>query len=365
MYLPEEGRKMLRLIMCLWVGLIAGGTVWAQDSLLVETARKSITLSGYTRSRTKQTLAAEVAGKVLKVNYDVGQVVGDKPFLEIDPTFIDFQIDQAHLTLQKLKIAKNRAQSQKDYLQTEFKRIDRLRQDKVTTRAKWDAAAEDLKQAELSLQTNNLEINSLALRLKELQERRSRHALMAPTGWIVVQRKVEPGEIIADSVPLGQVADFTQMVVPLFVSGQQLTAIKKQDQPYVPMQDKLTELLGDDLDTSQNPLYITVEGKPARGRLKRVNPDFDERSRKLSIEVAVVGFKGDARGGLLTKITINVPSDGLMVPKASVSRRYDNPNVILKKDGKTIPVTILDEDQDYFIIADTKILTVGMELRPR
>jgi multidrug efflux pump subunit AcrA (membrane-fusion protein) len=356
---------MLRFIVCLLAGLIAGGTVWAQDSLLVETAHKSITLSGYTRSRTKQTLAAEVTGKVLKVNYDVGQVVGDKPFLEIDPTFIDFQIDQARLTLQKLKVAKNRTQSQKDYLQTEFARIDRLRQGKVTTRAKWDASAEDLKQAELSLQTNDLEIKSLALRLKELEERRSRHALMAPKGWIVVQRKVEPGEIIASGVPLGQVADFTQLVVPLFVSSQQLTAIKKQDQSHVPMKEKLSELLSTDLDSDRNPLYITVEGKPARGRLKWVNPDFDERSRKLAIEVAVVGFKGDVRGGLLTEITIDVPSDGLMVPKAAVSRRYDNPNVILKKDGKTVPVTILDENQGYFIIAATKNLAVGMALAPR
>jgi multidrug resistance efflux pump len=333
---------MLRLIVYLCAGLIVSGSVWAKDSLLVESAHKSITLSGYTRSRTKQTLAAEVAGKVLTVNYDVGQVLGNKPFLEIDPTFIDFQIDQARLTLQKLNIAKSRAQSQKDYLQTEFQRIDRLRQDKVTTIAKWDAAAEELEQAELTLQTNDLEINALALQLKELQERRSRHTLLAPKGWIVVKRNVEPGEIIASGVPLGQVADFTQMVVPLFVSGQQLTAIEELDH-----------------------LNITVEGKPAFGKLNWVNPEFDERSRKLAIELGVIDFKGDARGGLLTELTIKVPSEGFMVPKASVTKRYDNPNVVLKKDGKTIPVTILDENEGFFIIADTKNLSVGMELTPR
>ena len=333
---------MLRIIACLCAGLITCGTVWAKDSLRVETARKSITLSGYTRSRAKQTLAAEVAGKVLNVNYDVGQAVGDKPFLEIDPTFVDFQIDQARLTLKKLRLANARATSQKDYLQTEFTRVDRLRKGNVATLAKWEAAEEDLEQAEFALQTTDVEINALALRLQELMERRSRHTLFAPKGWIMVERKVEPGEIITSGVPLGQVADYTQMVVPLFVTGRQLAIIK-------------------DLDH----LDIMVEGEFARGKLNWINPEFDERSRKLAIEMAVIDFKGDVRGGLLTELTIDVPSNGLMVPKASVTKRYDNPNVVIKKDGRTVPITILDENQGYFIIADSNYLTVGMELAPR
>jgi hypothetical protein len=81
--------------------------------------------------------------------------------------------------------------------------------------------------------------------------------------------------------------------------------------------------------------------------------------------MAVIDFKGDVRGGLLTELTIDVPSNGLMVPKASVIKRYDNPNVVIKKDGRTVPITILDENQGYFIIADSNYLTVGMELAPR
>jgi multidrug efflux pump subunit AcrA (membrane-fusion protein) len=333
---------MLRFITGLVAGMIVSGTVWAMDSLWIETAQKSITLNGYTRSRAKQTLATEVAGKVLKVNYDVGQVVGDKPFLEIDPTFVEFQIDQARLTLQKLRLSNARATSQRDYLQAEFTRVDRLRKGNVATLAKWEAAEEDLEQAEFALQTADVEIKALSLRLQELMERRSRHTLFAPKGWIVVERMVEPGEIIASAVPLGQVADYTQMVVPLFVTGRQLAIIKELDH-----------------------LDIMVEGDFTRGKLNWVNPEFDERSRKLAIEVAVTDFKGGVRGGLLTELIIDVPSNGMMVPKASVTNRYDNPNVVTKKDGRTVPITILDENRGYFIIADTKPLTVGMELAPR
>lgn len=333
---------MQRTLVCLLIGLMAAGTVWAKDSLTVKTARKNITLNGYTRSRTKRVLASEVAGKVLKVNYDVGRVIGEKPFLVIDPTFINFQIEQTQISLEKLMVSNTRAESQKDYLQKEFKRIDRLRQGNVATLAKWEAAAEELKQAELALQTTDVEIKALAIQLKELKERRSRHKLTVPEGWIVVERKVEPGEIIASGTPLGQVADFTQMVIPLFISGQQLTALRKLDR-----------------------ITVKVEGKPAQAKLNWVNPEFDERSRKLAIELALVDYTKEIRGGLLTELTLQVASEGLMVPKTSVSQRYNNPNVVIKKSGKTVPISILDEDETHFIIAVTDKLSVGMELKPR
>jgi hypothetical protein len=138
------------------------------------------------------------------------------------------------------------------------------------------------------------------------------------------------------------VADFTQMVIPLFVSGNQLASIKKLE--------KIT---------------VKVEGNPAQAKLNWVNPEFDERSRKLAVELALVDFTNEIRGGLLTELTIQVDTEGLMVPKIAVSRRYNNPNVVIKKSGKTVPITILDEDKENFIIANTKQLTIGMELSPR
>ncbi len=333
---------MQRLLVCLSAWIILSGTGWAQDPFIVESARKHITLSGYTRSRAKQTLAAEVNGKVLKVNYDVGQKVAEEPFLEIDPTFIDFQIELNQSALQKLKIGFFRAKSQKDFLQKEFKRIDRLRQGNVATVAKWEAAAEELNQAELALQTTDLEIKSLTIQLNELKERRRRHSLRALKGWVVVSRKVEPGEIIAAGTPLGQIADFTQMVIPLFVNGKQLDALQ-----------------------SEKKISVKVEGKPAYARLNWVNPEFDERTRKLAVELALIDYTDQIRGGLLTEFTLEVAAEGLMVPKASVTDRYNNPSVTVKKSGKRVPITILDESGDKVIIADNGSLEIGIGLQSR
>lgn len=336
---------MIRFLAGLLAGLMitsATSTAWAAEGLIVKEARKSVALSGYTRSRAVQTLASEVAGKVLKVHYDVGQTVGRPPFVEIDPTFIDFQVEQVRQTIEKLNVAKSRNASQVDFLSKEYERVNALHKDNVAPLAKWEAAAEQLTQARLTQDATEVEIKALNIQLRELKERRSRHAVTAPAGWVVVQRNVEPGEIIAAGTPLGRVADFTRLVVPMFVSGQELKALREQ-----------------------KTIAVRVEGRPAKAAINWVNPEFDERTRKLAIELALVDYKEEARGGLLTELTLEVAAEGLMVPKAAVTNRYDNPSVLLKADGRTVPVSILGESGEYILISHTAALAPGMELKAR
>ncbi len=329
---------MRKLIACLWAGLIMVGPAWAQDSLQVQAARKQVVLSGYTRSRAVQTLACEVAGKVTQVNYDVGQVMGEKPFLEIDPTFVDFQIEQAQWTLEKLGVARSRGASRLAYLQKEFKRVDTLHQGSVAPLSKLEGAAEELDQARLMVQTTDVEIKALKTQLKELKERRLRHTVTAPAGWVIVQRRVEPGEIVAAGTPLAQAADFTRLVVPLFVSGEELAVLRQSED-----------------------IAVKVEGRPGRARINWVNPQFDERTRKLAVELVLVEHTGDVRGGLLTELVLDVGAQGLMLPKKAVVDRYDNPYVVVKG-GRTVPIVILGESGEDLMIAAQETLAPGTEL---
>ncbi len=329
---------MGKLIACLWAGLVIVGPAWAQEGLHVQAARKQVVLSGYTRGRAVQTLACEVAGKVTQVNYDVGQVVGQKPFLEIDPTFVDFQIEQAQWTLEKLTVARSRGAAHLAYLQKEYQRVDTLHQGSVAPLSKLEGAAEELDQARLALQTTEVEIKAIKTQLKELKERRGRHAVAAPAGWVIVERHVEPGEIVAAGTPLARAADFTKLVVPLFVSGEELAALRQDE-----------------------PLAVKVDGQPGRARINWVNPQFDERTRKLAVELVLVGHTGEARGGLLTELVLEVAAQGLMLPKKAVVNRYDNPYVVLRG-GRTIPIVILGESGEDLLIAEQAALPPGTVL---
>lgn len=317
----------------------ASGADQPRGVVQVEKALKMVTLTGYTRSRTKMTVASEVAGKVLQVNYDVGQTIGKQPFVMIDTTFIDFQIEQIETSLKKLSIVKSRSASRTTYLEKEYQRIARLRQSDVTSESRYDAAAEELTQARLEQQSTDIEIASLQTQLKELRERRSRHRIFAPQGWIVVQKKIEPGEIIATGTPLAQVADYTQLVVPLFVTAHELAALKRQ-----------------------RDIMLGVEGAPVKAAINWVNPEFDEHTRKLAVELIIPAYDGPRRGGLLAELALDIETDGLMIPKSAVSDRYDNPRVILKSNGRSIPIVILGEDGGRVLIAKTDDLAPGMEL---
>ncbi|HHC25030.1 MAG TPA: hypothetical protein ENK58_06410, partial [Desulfobacterales bacterium] len=175
---------------------------FAGDKLIVQKAKKDITLTGYTRSKTTVTVSSEISGKVLRVNYDVGRTIGKKPFFEIDPTFINFQIKSARQSIKQLEISQQRMNSRVSYLRKEFNRIDKLHKGDRATEVKRDAAQEDLKQAKLEAQSLKSERAVLETTLKELQERKSRHNIYAPRGWIVVKKIVEASEIVSPNMPL-------------------------------------------------------------------------------------------------------------------------------------------------------------------
>jgi multidrug efflux pump subunit AcrA (membrane-fusion protein) len=343
-YVPamKHMRPFIPVLALLWLLICVVGTphAAAQDDLMVMPARKHVTLKGYTRSRSTMNVASEVAGKVLRVHYDVGQTITNHPFVQIDPTFIDFQIAQADLTLKKLKVSADRVASRTTYLETEFQRVSTLLKGDATTQTRYDTAAEELSQTRLELQATRLEINTLKTQLAELQERRRRYTVSAPPGWVVVERRIEPGEIIAAGTLLARVADYGSLVVPLYVSAEELAALEEIE-----------------------PTSILLEGRPAHAALNWVNPEFDERSRKSAIELLIQDYNGHRRGGLVAEISLEVTAQGAMVPKAAVQNRLDNPHVILKADGTVIPIVILGENGSHVIIADNAALPPGTVLR--
>ncbi len=313
-----------------------------QGPLLVQKAKKEITLTGYTRSNTMLSVSSEVSGKVLRVNYDVGQIVGESPFFEIDPTFIDFQIRSTRQSLKRVGVTQKKLESRVAYLNREFVRIDKLHKGDRATEVKRDAAEEEWKQARFELDALALEQNILKTTLKELRERKHRHSIFAPKDWTVVAKNAEAGEVIGLNTRLARVADYRTLIVPLSVSGEELAAIQK---------------LPRDFD-------VTLEGETIQASLNWVNPEFNEKTRKLSIEL-LLHHTGTARGGLRFSFPLETEAEGFLVPKAAVISRYDNPRVIIKSTGESVNVTVLGESGEYFAIAEDRQLRLRTELKPK
>ncbi len=317
-------------------------SLFAGDSLVVKHATKEVVLTGYTRSRTSQIVSSEISGRVVSVNYETGDTIENEPFIEIDPAFILFQIQSTLHSLEKLEITIRKASSRVAFLQKESSRIEKLFEEDMATESRRDAIVQDLEQANLELQAAIKEQSVLTTSLDELRERRSRHHIYAPQGWIVTDRNVEVNEIVQPGTPLATVSDFRTLVVPLSVTSEELSSIMS---------------LPDNFDA-------TLEGNPVKASIHWINPQFDEKTRKLNIAFIIRNYGSTMRGGLKLALPVNVQTEGIHVPKSAVSMRYENPGVTLKDNGQIVQLLILGDAGQYVIAAEDDRLVPGTELAP-
>ncbi len=325
---------------------IADGTsdrnrTWAQKDLIVQTAKRDITLTGYTRGQTTATLSSEVAGRVLKIDYEVGQVIDKAPLLSIDPTFINLEISTTRRSLDQLKITRKKRRSKVTFLAKEYRRIESLFQRGSSPESRRDTFREDLDQASFEVESVVAEIAIAKIRLQELQERKSRHKIYAPAGWIVVAKLVEEGELVTVNTPVARVADYEHLVVPLSVSAQELEAIQQ---------------LAPEFD-------VQLDGQSAKAAINWINPEFDETSRKLNIELILRSYPGQKRGGLICRVSLQPKTEGLWIPKKAVISRYENPRVFLKNSGEEIKVLVIGQTDNHIIVADHPKLPPGTLLQ--
>ncbi len=326
---------LISATICLWS--IAG-----VGALEVQPARQTVHLKGYTRSKNVMAVSSEVRGRVTAVNYETGDTAGSRPFIEVDPTFIDLRIAGMRRSLEQMEIAMERNRSRTAYLEKEFQRIDILHQGDRATEVRRDAALEELNQAKLEGRSLAAEKASLEITLTELREEKKRHSIHVPSGWIITERMVEAGEVIAPGISLGRAADFHSLVVPLAVSPDELDGLK----------------------TLPERFDAVLENEPAKASIRWINPEFDESTRKIAIELILHDISEPKRGGLRFSVPVDVRVEGLWVPKDAVVSRYENPRVTIKATGEVVNLMVIGETGGYLIVADSGKLEPGMELSP-
>ncbi len=322
--------------------LLSIGTAQADEELITMVATKEVTLMGFTREHKAMNVYPEVGGKVLRVNYEVGDMAGPAPFVELDTTFVDLDIESTEKSIGRLEVALKQADSRVAYLEKEFWRIDTLHKGDRATGVRRDAAAQELEQARLERDSMKLELEGLHTRLEELREKRERHSIRIPSGWVLTGRAVESGEVVQPGMPLGKASDFRKLVVPLSVAPDELEAIKA---------------LPGEFDAA-------VDSRPARARLNWTNPEFDEKTRKRSIEILITKYESVRSGGLRFRLPVKVRTDGILVPRAAINDRYQNPRVSIKATGEVVQVIVTGESGDYAIVAEDGRIAPGTELLP-
>ncbi|OOZ38369.1 hypothetical protein BOW53_15785 [Solemya pervernicosa gill symbiont] len=324
--------KMMRLLIStLLFGASVVSVQGAEESQTVVTAQpafRQVSLTGFSRAHARLPLVAESSGKVLSANADVGDVIGPKGFFaRLDPTFIKLDIEANRIQQKQLR-------SRIDYDKLEAKRYRELS-------SKGSASKSRLDELEQQLRDSRLRLAELKVHEKTLAERLQRTAVTAPIGWRVTSRLIEPGQRVNEGEVLGEVADFSQLLVPFALTPSQFAAIRQQ-------QDQLELTLPD-------------WGVSVAATLYRINPGFDQDTRKIVVELQLAGELPERRGGLRLLLDLKLPerSGAVTLPAAAVEESYDE-FWLTREDGERIRVVQLgvhntDSEQRYLRLASPQI----------
>lgn len=332
------------ILLCCSFVLCGAPLCAAQQPLHVEAAFRLLPLRGYTRSLTTATIAAEVSGRVTRLNYDVGDKIGGKALLRIDDTFIRLDLKNSSLAMSRNQIAQKQAQLRLDWLDKEFQRRTKLVHQQRISQVAFDEISQQRDQAALELRQRQLQQQELEVQHQILIEKLQRHQPHAATGWIVSKKFVEQDDFVQIGKPLMQVGNYQQLLVPLAVTPAELKAIRATH--------------GDGAFVDEQPISF---------HLATVSPAFDETTRKINIEVQIDNFDGEKLGGLPFALTVRLPAPGLMLPVTAISNRYQHPKVQPLKAKQPVAIEILDHIQtkngDWVRIRTNSQLPVGTALR--
>ena len=181
------------------------------DSLIIALKRRDLAIevveTGKVQPREKVEVKSKVAGQVEKVFVQEGErVKKGQPLLRLDPT--DYRRDVAR-TEADVAQAKNAI----EYAQLMLDRKKRGLAERGVAEIDVDVAKNELKVKQVSMQTAQVALSSALDRLRYTQ-------IDAPMDGIVIQRGIQPGEVVTPGVqatfegkPLLTVADLSTLVV--------------------------------------------------------------------------------------------------------------------------------------------------------
>ncbi|PLX70617.1 MAG: hypothetical protein C0602_03665 [Denitrovibrio sp.] len=324
---------MSRLILIIFLTI---GIISTSYAYTIMPAEKTNIIKGYTRAVNTMTITAEVSGRIKEIYADMGHVSKGGVFVVIDPIFTQLNIKSLEAALGKVDASKARLKESVDYYQKDYNRVAELYKSDVATASRRDDALHAFEQAKLSLNELEAERKSLLAQMEELKEKLQRHYIRVPEGWSITSKPLEVGELVSAGQPIATAGDFNKLIVPVFLSNEEMKYL-----------------------SSKETFPIRLEGEELTAKLSKVNPSFDERTRKREAEILL---DKQGLGGMLAEIPVKLKADGYLVSEDALINRYSNPRVKVKSTGQEIRVSVLSREDGMVMIAETPELKPGMEL---
>ena len=333
----------MRVAVLLFVALSGG--LWSAETPWVPAEHPATVthdLTGFTRPRRVLVLSAEISGRVVEVNGEVGQRLEGGAAVTLHDVLArhDLSASQADVTV--AETARRRAELEDSFRRQELTRLEKLAAKGRVSAEERDGAEHAAEQAGLALATADAQLVRARTGAARSQEMLDRHRIAAPPGVTVMRRHVEPGTVVSSGQPLLTVADCQTLTIDLKMTQEELVAVRA-----------MTDLR----------VVFSQGGKAVPVRLARVDPDVDPATRRRRVELDLDGAQApEPAGGLeaVLRIRLPDPAGGLLVPADRVRMAFDH-QVINLADGRILPITPLRQE-DGFVVVPASALPNGAAL---
>ncbi|MBS1680518.1 MAG: efflux RND transporter periplasmic adaptor subunit [Bacteroidetes bacterium] len=210
---------------------------------------EKVSASGTVQPVTEVKLAPEVSGEIIELNVEDGdQVTLGKPLVKIRPDILKSQLERSEASLSQqeanvegskasLQVAKaNLAKAEADY-----KRQEKLWNEKVISEADWQAAIQayqvaknNLASANRSLEAAKYVVSSTEASVKEARENVRRTTVVAPMSGTVSKLSVKKGERVVGTATMTgtemlRIADLSKMEVRVNVNENDIVRVHSRD----------------------------------------------------------------------------------------------------------------------------------------
>lgn len=280
--------------------LLSAGPLWALDWVTVErgTLVEHLRLDGVIEAVQQSTVSAQTAGTVVELPFDVDDVVDAGALIaRLDDTEQRARYNQALAN-------QGEAQSGLDDAQSQFTRIESLRERGVATQAEFDNARNALAAARARLDRAQAAV-------AEAREQLDHTRISAPYSGIVTQRHVALGEAVSPGAPLLSGFSLEELRVLVSVPQQFAELARRERRAEVSLDD------GRVLTTGQMTFF----------------PYADPATHSFRLRMELTEPDGTLFPGMLVRVGIPVSErQVLLIPESALLRR-----------GELRAVYVLDE----------------------
>lgn len=156
--------------------------------------------TGSVKPLTEVQVGAQVSGRIVRVHVDFNSKVKKGDLLaEIDPTLYGAQVSQTGAQLKAAEASRKRAEARLATAKASLKRLQGLKAEGIATPADVEQAQGEHDVAEADLAASGAQIGQIRAQLSGARTTLAYARIYSPIDGIVVNRAVDPGQVVAAS----------------------------------------------------------------------------------------------------------------------------------------------------------------------